>query len=105
MAAFDLYAVNSDNLKDAKAFVERVLSIFLESRESTYHAGEYFFFGDWAGEHFLLKQNLDPFDGEPAEQGFPESSIILYVNDTRRSMELRDALVRDGAVLLRHEDL
>jgi hypothetical protein len=105
MTTFDLYAINTDDLKNASVLVERVLSISLESRESTYQGGNYFLSGNESGEHFVLKKNLDPFDDEPVEQAFPEVRILLYVNDTQRQSEIQDALVRGGSVLLRREEL
>jgi len=105
MTVFDLYTINTDDLKKASVLVERALSISLENRHSTYQGGNYFLFGNESGEHFVLKQNTDPIDNEPVEQSFPEARILLYVNDTQRQAEIQDALVQNGFTLLRHEEL
>ncbi len=107
MSFYDLYGIKADSLDDAKAVLERLLAFSFKERESTYHVGTYYTFGDEAGEHFMLKRNLDPFDDVPAEENFPNSKLLLYVNETTRSDELQDALAKggDAIILLRHENL
>ncbi|WEJ98119.1 MAG: hypothetical protein P0Y59_14300 [Candidatus Sphingomonas phytovorans] len=107
MSFYDLYGIEAESLDDAKAILERLLACSFEERDSTYHAGTYYTFGDEAGEHFMLKENRDPFEDVPAEDSFPNSKLLLYVNETTRSDELQDALARggDAIMLLRHEDL
>lgn len=104
---FDLYGTHSSNLTEAKDVLEQVLGFSFLEADSAYQGGEYFHFGDKNAEHFVLKRNVDPFDGEPAEQDFPAYPVLLYVNDTRRSLELQDGLQKLGAAfeLLRHEDI
>lgn len=107
MSFYDLYGIEAESLDDAKAILERLLVCSFEERESTYHAGTYYTFGDETGEHFMLKENRDPFENTPAEDSFPNSKLLLYVNETTRSKELQDVLARggDAIMLLRHEDL
>ena len=106
MSVYDLYGIETPSLGSAKTMLERLLALSFVGRESTYH-GPYYAFGNEAGEHFMLKENRDPFDDEPAESSFPDSKFLLYVNKTTRSNEIRDALVRDGSsiIFLRHDDL
>jgi hypothetical protein len=56
-------------------------------------------------ENFELRRNVDPLDGEPAEQAFPEIGVLLYVNGTERSRELEQILTTRiaGLRLLRRE--
>jgi hypothetical protein len=108
MAIFDLYG--SDTIKelpDARKHLEAALGIHFEEHESTHHGGVYFKYGKSPAENFLLKLNLDPFDGEPLEQQYPDALVILYVSDTSRSDEIRAKIERSEAsfTLLRHEDL
>ena len=107
MSFYDLYGIEAANLGDAKIILEKLLAFSFEERDSSYHGGTYYAFGDEAGEHFMLKENRDPFEDEPAEDNFPDSKLLLYVNETTRSEELRDALAKggDAIILLRHEDL
>ncbi|KUR70998.1 hypothetical protein AQZ52_09830 [Novosphingobium fuchskuhlense] len=107
MSFYDLYEIEAESLAGAKAILERLLMCSFEERESTYHGGTYYTFGDEAGEHFMLKENRDPFEDVPAEDSFPNSKLLLYVNETMRSNELHDALAESGdaITLLRHEDL
>lgn len=105
MTAYDLYGCKLA-LGEAKACLEELFGVRFESRDSTYQGGEYFRYGDASAEHFVLKKNIDPFDGEPAEMKFPDYPILLYVNATIRSTELQDAIGRlqGDYRLLRHED-
>lgn len=107
MSFYDLYGIEADSLSAAKATLENLLACSFEERDSTYHAGTYYVFGDEDREHFMLKENRDPFDDEPAELSFPNSKLLFYVNDTTRSEELQNALAGggDAITLLRHEDL
>lgn len=106
MATYDLYGVEGDDLRQAKELVERLLKLNFEERESGYKAGTYYCFGSFGEENFELKLNLDSLDNEPAEQGYPEFKMLLYVNNTSRSMELQQTLsnVDNRVILLRRED-
>lgn len=104
MKTYDLYGTKCLNLGLARAQVEKLAGISLEERESTYHGGIYYLHGDNSSAHFVLKKNIDPFDGEPVEQAFSDYPILFYVNATNRSLELMDALIVEGGFsLLRHE--
>lgn len=106
MSFYDLYGIEAQNLVDAKSIVEPLLMQSFEERDSTYHGGIYYLMGFESAEHFLLKENKDPFEDEPAEDSFPGSKFLLYVNETTRSDELNRSLTKnDNVVLLRHEDI
>jgi len=104
MMTYDLYGVECLNLVSAKAQIEALAGILFEERDSTYHGGVYYLYGDNSSEHFVLKNNIDPYDGEPVEQEFSDCPVLLYVNATGRSLELMEILKRKvGFSLLRHE--
>jgi hypothetical protein len=89
MATYILYG-SKLSLAEAKEILEELLTLQFEARESAYQCGEYFRVGNRAGEHFKLKKNADPFDGDPVEMKFPEFPTLLYINATSRSEELRE---------------
>ncbi|MFC5473536.1 hypothetical protein [Paraherbaspirillum soli] len=89
MVMNDLYGYLLPTLEEAKSILEKTLNVEFEARDSFYH-GEYYRYGKSDTEHFLLKKNMDPLDGEPAEMEFPDYSILLYVNCTMRSKELNE---------------
>lgn len=107
MAIYDLYGSVSGDINEAKELVESALGVKFDLRESEYQGGEYFQWGATVGEHFVLKQNVDPVDGGVAELSFPTYSILLYLNDTPRSRELQEKIRQESGnfLLLRHEDL
>ncbi|HEV7610154.1 MAG TPA: hypothetical protein VGO61_22675 [Steroidobacteraceae bacterium] len=107
MAVFDLYGSTIGDLVTLRAALEPCLRIAFEEREGGYEGGLYFVAGDEDAEHFVLKINRDPFDGEASEPAFPESRVLFYVNDTTHSEEIAmEVLGLNGLfVLLRHEDL
>ncbi|WP_124337817.1 hypothetical protein [Pseudomonas chlororaphis] len=102
MAAYDLYGFKGVAVLEAKSKVEERLSFSFEERESFYQGGRYYKFGGGESESFVLKGNIDPFDGEPVEQKFPDFPILLYVDVTLRSEEIKSLLGADF-YLLRHE--
>jgi len=102
MAAYDLYGVKNLSVSAARLKVEESLNLSLDRRESTYHGGEYFFFGNKESEHLTLKNNIDPIDGEAVEQEFSEYPVLLYVDSTGRAEEIAERLAEDF-FLLRHE--
>ncbi|TKC79202.1 hypothetical protein FAZ69_30540 [Trinickia terrae] len=107
MTIYDLYGFSSADIDKAKSILETALGIRFVAHSGSYHGDRYFIFGDDEGEHFVLKQNVDPFDDEPAEMDYPEHPILLYVNDTSRSVDLQKIIAKkaEGFVLLRHEEL
>ena len=106
MPTYTLYG-SQLSLAEAKEILQELLALQFEERESTYHGGEYFRAGNKAGEHFQLKENVDPFDDDPAEMNFPEFPSLLYISATLRSDELREIMEhsRGSFSLLRVEDL
>ena len=106
MPIYDLYGIKLTDLDAARRLLEETLVISFVPRSSTYH-GDYYSYGKIGAENFLLKKNIDPLDGEPAELAFGSYEILLYVNDTNRSNELRNQLLAAGDVLtlLKHEDI
>ncbi|MDB5824325.1 MAG: hypothetical protein JWR21_3029 [Herminiimonas sp.] len=106
MAIYDLYGFMSDDMEVAKSLLEASLDIEFEVRDSDYQGGKYYKCGRTGVENFVLKRNVDPFDGEPAEMPFPDHKISFYVNDTLRSADLQNRISQKakGFVLLRHED-
>lgn len=107
MTTYDLYGFSSDDISEARNILENTLGILFEEHDSAYQGGDYFRCGTTAGENFILKRNVDPFDNDPAETNFPGFSILFYVNDTSRSVDLRETMVQKakGFSLLRHEDI
>jgi hypothetical protein len=89
MAIYDLYGFLSDDINGARGLLETSLGIKFEVRDSDYQGGEYFQWGKTIDEHFVLKRNVDPIDGEPAEMSFPDHPVLFYVNDTPRSDDLQ----------------
>ncbi|CAM5352388.1 hypothetical protein MAUB1S_06080 [Mycolicibacterium aubagnense] len=106
MAIYDLYGIEAESLDDAKMLLEGLLEISFEGRESLFH-GEYYAARGESAESFMLKENRDPFEDVPVEDDFPDSKFLLYVDETNRSNELRDALAKAGGaiVFLRHQRL
>ncbi|WGS41647.1 hypothetical protein LFL97_18340 [Burkholderia sp. JSH-S8] len=107
MAAYDLYGFSSAGMDNAKIILEAAFEIQFEVHGSSYHGDRYFKFGEITGENFVLKQNVDPFDDEPAEIACPMYAILFYVNDTSRSADLQEIIDQraGGFILLRHEEL
>lgn len=107
MAIYDLYGFLSDDIDEARNLLEASLGIQFEVRNSEYQGGDYYQWGKTRDEHFVLKRNVDPIDGEPAEMAFPKHRILFYVNDTSRSTALKERLSLETTnfTLLRHEDL
>jgi len=107
LAIYDLYGFLSVDIEGAKNLLEISLGIQFEVRNSDYQGGEYYKWGKTGDENFVLKRNVDPIDGEPAEMSFPAHQILFYVNDTSRSADLQERIHQEAKsfVLLRHEDL
>ncbi|WP_053199657.1 hypothetical protein [Herbaspirillum hiltneri] len=104
---YDLYGILSVDLEEAKASLEAAFDIDFQARESAYQGGEYFIFGKRTEENFVLKRNVDPIDKEPVEMKFPEYPILLYVNDTPRSLDLQKRINQKASkfILLRSQNL
>ncbi len=102
MSIYALYGLKGLSLMDARSKVESALGCFFEERESSYQAGIYYRFQAGEEESFVLKNNLDPFDGEAVEAQFAEYDVLLYVDATQRSAPIR-SLLGPEFCLLREE--
>lgn len=106
MASCDLYGLPHLSLVAARELINQLFGIVVEERHSEYQGGNYYKYGDNESENFLLKRNLDPFDGEAVEMDFPDYPIILYINETMRSEEIKNLVAMESAILLlRYKDL
>jgi hypothetical protein len=107
MTIYDLYGSMSEDMAKAKETLEDALEIDFIYKESGYYGGEYFFFGERGKENFIIKRNIDPIDGEPAEMKFPGSKILFYVNDTLRASDIHEsvALKAKGFTLLIRKEM
>ena len=104
MIYYDLYGFASLDIEQVRKEVEESLSISMVGRQSDYH-GLYYFYGDKTKESLILKNNVDPTDGEPAELKFAQTPVLLYVNRSERSDLIRRLLEEKMAACsrLRHE--
>ncbi|WP_294992406.1 hypothetical protein [uncultured Stenotrophomonas sp.] len=94
------------DLYSAKCVAEAALGVIFEERDSAYQGGMYYRYVGRDSENMVLKINVDPIDGAPAEVAFPQYPVLLYVNSTRRASGLEEAIGRCGMFeLLRRERL
>ncbi|GKX60312.1 hypothetical protein SOASR031_26270 [Leminorella grimontii] len=106
MTNYDLYGFSGNCLSEARDLLCSLLNINFHERDGTYQGGIYFLSGDRRHEHFMLKENVDPFDDSPEEVEFSDYRYLLYVNNTSRPLELRaNILSSDKFILLRRESL
>ena len=107
MNSFDLYGWKTGDLENLKYKVENVIGIELELHESVYHGGEYYLHGKLEEENFSLEYNKDLDEDEPNEADYPEYTLLLYVNRTTRSEDLRKIIETgiEDVKFLRHEDV
>ena len=101
---YDLYGAETSCLLSARSDVERALGEIFEERDSSYQGGIYYMWGGSDAENFVLKVNIDTFDGDPVEQNYSCYKILLYINATNRSSAIEEAISQAGGFkLLRHE--
>ncbi len=98
----DLYGFKDGDLEHARMAVEQALDVRMVPHESLY-LGDYYRLGSSGQENMVLRRNVDPLDGEPAEQAFANMPLLLYVTDTDRPEELQQILTSKipGLTLLR----
>ena len=92
LRGFDLYGWRSITMDAATAAVAEALDVRFGPRDGP-PWGRYFSTGLPGRERFEVTPNRDA-DGGPAEPSFPEYAVLLHVQDTTRSDELRAALAR-----------
>ena len=73
--SFDLYGFKGATLHSARRHVEGILGISLEERESTCQGDFYYALKTSELEGFVLKENVDPFDGDAVEQNFSDFAV------------------------------
>lgn len=102
-AAFDLYGSNSPDIAAVSRAVGATLSMTMVARSSSY-IGDYFLGEGDGDENIKVQENLDTED-LPTEPDFAEYPVIVHVNSTQRSDEIRPQLEGVGLKLLRHDVL
>jgi len=106
MRAYDLYGSKQSNLDFARSIVEKALGVRFTAHESDWRGGEYFRYRREGDESFMLQLNVGD-DDEPAELVFPEYLVLLYIERTTRSDEIRSLLAERAGdfILLKHDEL
>lgn len=102
---FDLYGAKDTGLHSVICVAQAALGVIFEERDSSCQEGAYCGFKGDGSESIIIKINIDPFDGDPAEVEFPEYSVLLYVNSTRRSSGLEGAIGRCAVFELLRRDV
>lgn len=102
---FDLFGIRAPSLEEARAGIEESLGITLTEHDSSYRAGTYYLHRS-LHESMILQRNFDPLECEWFESQFTDYPVVLYVNGTDRSEQIRSKLEGDGVgVCLRSETL
>lgn len=93
--AYDLYGSKSLGLDELRLSVENVFGVKFLERYSDYMGGDYFRFGEFEGEEFIIQLNwIDEDDREFLEPNHSEYPVLLKVDATDRGDEIRNALSR-----------
>lgn len=106
---YDLYGFSSSDISHLAAILSRALSIEWILHESDFK-GKYYRFGMPGEEEFILQYNFDERENEKEwnEPEFKQYPVVLYINNTQRSEEIRKLLIdvmRDTVVQLRSDML
>jgi hypothetical protein len=64
MAVYGLYEIRTGSIQEARQLVEKLFSISLQERSSSYYRGPYYAAGQRGHENFELKLNIDPYEAE-----------------------------------------
>jgi hypothetical protein len=80
MRIYMLFGLSPPSLEAANRQLESSLGIQAIARESM-NRGDYFTYGERAGEYIQLMRNLDPEDGELLETQAKDFSHIIYLNN------------------------
>jgi len=92
MLACTLYGIGAPDLFAAKSVVEKTLNCRFVEHESLFQGGTYYLYKSDGGDHLRVRENRDPFEDGPEEEGFPAEKFLLYVDDTSRWKALQTAL-------------
>jgi hypothetical protein len=103
MKTYMLFGFRGNDLEKTREAVEAALGIRMDLHESDYCCGEYYRFGDAGAEHFVLQKNFDDVEGEWTEPEFPSYDFLLYVNETEREPEIREAMTSVAELLSSQE--
>lgn len=103
MTDYDLYAVEASSLEDAEVLVAGILSLEFAANDWS-NEGPHLSAMDQGDEVFTLRENIVPSTGMPVEPRHFQHRFLLYIAETDRGEELRQALSAESRVrLLRHE--
>lgn len=104
LLAYDLYGSRLSEIEAVKRSLETALGCEFEAHESEF-MGEYYIVNLSGEESVSIKWNKDPEEDCPVEPDFPDEQILVTVDDTARSEEIKKRLLDTGDFyLLRHEE-
>ena len=89
MKSIDVYGFQSDNINELAQRLSGILNIEFSLHDSLYRGGAYYRSAIPGKEEFVLQRNKDLVDNELAEPEFPQFPILLYIDPTERSEEIR----------------
>lgn len=88
------FSVRSDDIEEARAWVEEATGLVAEGRESNYWGGDYYAFYGEGGEELKVISNRDPCDGELIIGNDPAVLIGLILVEAEPDSPMLAALER-----------
>ena len=88
------YSVKTEDIEQARAWIEEATGLPAEGRESTYWGGDYYAFYGNSGEQLKVFSNRDPCDGELIIGDSFDCVIGLIVDEADRDSPVLEALRR-----------
>ena len=86
------FGVKSEDIDEAKSWVEENTGLMAEGRESSERGGDYYYFRSAAGEIIRIVSNRDIYDGEPITAASEKWAIALQIEETTRESPVLRAL-------------
>lgn len=86
------FSVRSDDIEEARAWIEAATGLSAEARESSHWGGDYYAFYGPAGENMRLFSNRDISDGDLIIGDSFDCVIGLVVDDAERDSPVLEAL-------------
>jgi hypothetical protein len=89
MSIFDTYGLKTDDLEQAKTWVEPVIG-YMEPHENSY-IGKYYLLIISSDENYKLQPNF--CDSDFTEEDYQHCGMLLYINQSPRGDEIRESLL------------
>ena len=90
---YDTYGFTTAMLEEIASYLQQILNLLLEERDSSYYAGTYYLYKQAYGKELRVYNNHDPIQDLYVREQYRDYPVILQINNLDNMDEIQQKLM------------